>query len=175
LDEALIEMIQAMGGLSAIVISHPHYYTTMVDWSRAFDAPIYLSAADRQWVMRSDADIEFWDGQTKKITGGLTLIRCGGHFKGSTVMHWPEGAEGRGALMSGDTIQVVPDRRWCSFMYAYPNLIPLPASIVRRIVEAVEPFEFDRIYGAWWNMVVARDGKAAVKRSAERYVRALNE
>jgi hypothetical protein len=175
LDEALIEAIQAMGGLAAIAISHPHFYTTMVEWSHAFDAPIYLCAPDRQWVMRSDADIEFWDGQTKEIVNGLTLIRCGGHFEGSTVMYWPEGADGRGALMTGDTIQVVPDRRWCSFMYSYPNLIPLPAPIVRGIVEAVEPFDFDRIYGAWWNMIVAQDGKAAVKRSAERYVQALSE
>jgi glyoxylase-like metal-dependent hydrolase (beta-lactamase superfamily II) len=81
LDEALIEAVRAMGGISAIAISHPHYYTTMVEWSRAFDAPIYLAAADRQWVMRSGPEIKFWDGETKEISGGLTLIRCGGHFE----------------------------------------------------------------------------------------------
>ena len=70
-------------------------------------------------------------------------------------------------------MQVVQDRRWVSFMYSYPNLIPLPASEIQRIVAALEPFEFDRIYGAWWGRVVAEEGKGVVKRSAERYLRAI--
>ena len=60
-----------------------------------------------------------------------------------------------------------------SFMYSYPNLIPLPAETVRRMVEKLEPYEFERVYGAWWGRVVAEDGKGAVRRSAERYIRAL--
>jgi len=175
LDHSLIEAVKAMGGLSAIAISHPHYYTTMVEWSRAFDCPVHLHAADREHVMRPDSAIQFWEGDTKEITGGLTLIRCGGHFEGGTVLYWPEGAGGKGALLSGDIIQVVPDRRRVSFMYSYPNLIPLPASTVRRIVDTIEPFEFDRIYGAWWDMNVTTDAKAAVRASAERYVRAIAE
>ena len=124
--------------------------------------PIYLHAADRQWVMRPDPRIQFLGGRAPSRCRGMTLIRCGGHFAGGTVLHWPDGAEGRGALLSGDIITVVPDRRYVSFMYSYPNLIPLPAWQVRRIVAAVEPYPFDRIYGAWWDRVVPQDGKAAV-------------
>jgi glyoxylase-like metal-dependent hydrolase (beta-lactamase superfamily II) len=175
LDESLVEMVRGIGGISAIAISHPHYYTSMVEWSRAFDCPVYLHAADRQWVMRPDSAVEFWAGETKQIGHGLTLIRCGGHFAGGTVLHWLEGAGGKGAILSGDILQVVQDRRWVSFMYSYPNLIPLSASTVRRIVEAVEPYEFDRIYGAWWGKVVFTDAKAAVRRSADRYTRAIAE
>ncbi len=175
LDDGLVKMIQGIGGISAIAISHPHYYSSMVQWSRAFDCPIYLHAADRKWVMRPDPAIEFWEGETKQVGGGLTLIRCGGHFDGGTVLHWPEGTDGKGAILSGDIIQVVPDRRWVSFMYSYPNLIPLPASTVRRIVAAVEPFAFERIYGAWWGKVVATDAKAAVRGSADRYIRAIQD
>lgn len=175
LDEAVIESVREIGGLSAIAISHQHYYASMVEWSRAFDCPIYLNAADRQWVMRPDSAIEFWEGETKEIGHGLTLIRCGGHFEGGTVLHWPKGAGGKGAVLSGDIPQVVQDRRWVSFMYSYPNLIPLPASTVRQIAAAVEPFKFDRIYGAWWGKTILTDAKAAVKRSAERYIRAINE
>lgn len=175
LDQALIEMIQCIGGISAIAISHPHYYASMVEWSRAFGCPIYLHAADRQWVMRPDPAIEFWDGETKEIGHGLTLIRCGGHFEGGTVLHWPEGADGKGAILSGDILQVVQDRRWVSFMYSYPNLIPLPASTIRQVVAAVEPFKFERIYGAWWGKTVISDAKEAVKRSADRYIRAISE
>lgn len=174
-DDGLVEMVKGIGGISAIAISHPHYYTTMVEWAKAFDCPIFLHAADREWAMRSDSRIEFWEGETKQLSGDVTLIRCGGHFDGGTVLHWPDGAAGRGVMLSGDILQVVQDRRWVSFMYSYPNFIPLPASSVRHIVEAVEPFEFDRIYGAFWGKVVQKDGKAAVTRSAERYIKAIME
>ena len=174
LDEAVVLAIKALGGLSAIAISHPHYYSSMVEWSRAFGGiPIYLNAADRQWVMRPDQDIAFWKGETHTLGNGLTLIRCGGHFEGGTVLHWAGGAGGKGALLSGDIIQVVPDRKHVSFMYSYPNYMPLPASAVERIMRAVEPFEFNRVYGAFWDMVIERDGKAAVRRSAERYLMAI--
>jgi glyoxylase-like metal-dependent hydrolase (beta-lactamase superfamily II) len=159
--------------LAAIVISHPHFYTGMVEWSRAFGGvPIYLHADDRAWVTRPDRAIHFWRGETEDVlTGsGLTVIRCGGHFPGSSVLHWPEGADGRGALLTGDTITVVSDRRWVSFMYSFPNIVPLGAADVRRIVAAVEPFAFDRLYGGWHESVVATDAKAAVRRSAERYL-----
>jgi hypothetical protein len=88
------------------------------------------------------------------------------------LLHWAAGQDGRGVLLSGDIVQVVSDRRWVSFMYSYPNLIPLPAATVRRMVEALEPYPFARIYGAWYGRVVD-DGKAAVRRSADRYVAAL--
>jgi hypothetical protein len=174
LDASVVEAIKALGGISAIAISHPHYYSSMVEWSRAIgNVPIYLHAADRQWVMRPDKAIVFWEGESRTLAEGLTLIRCGGHFEGGTVLHWVGGAGGKGALLTGDIIQVVPDRKHVSFMYSYPNYVPLPASAIKRIVRAVEPFEFDRVYGAFWDMVIEQDGKAVVKRSAERYLRAI--
>jgi hypothetical protein len=173
LDEPTIAAVQAVGGIAAIAISHPHYYSSMVEWGHTFNAPVYLHEADRQWVMRPDPIITYWEGDTLSLGDGLTLLRLGGHFAGGTVLHWAAGAEGRGALLSGDILTVVQDRRWVSFMYSYPNLIPLPAATVRRMAAMVEPYDFDRIYGAWWGRVVQEDGKGAVRRSAERYVRAL--
>jgi hypothetical protein len=174
LDEAVVESVKALGGISAIAISHPHYYSSMVEWSRAFGGvPIYLHAVDRQWVMRPDKAIVFWDGETRPVAEGLTLIRCGGHFDGGTVLHWAGGSAGRGALLSGDIIQVVADRKHVSFMYSYPNYIPLAASVIEGIVNAVEQFEYDRVYGAFWDMVIDCGGKAVVKQSAARYLRAI--
>ena len=141
----------------------------MVDWAHAFACPVYVHEAERKWVMRPDPSVRFWSGETNELGGGLTLIRCGGHFEGGQVLHWAE----RGALLSGDIVQVIPDRRYVSFMYSYPNLIPLPAATVRRMVEKLEPYEFDRVYGAWWGRVIAEDGKERVRASAERYVDAL--
>jgi len=173
-DPALIELVKALGGISAIAISHPHYYTSMVEWSRAFgDVPIYLHAADKRWVMRPDKSIEYWDGDKKLLGDGLTLIRCGGHFDGGTVLHWRDSADAKGVPLTGDIIQVVADRTHVSFMYSYPNYVPLSAGAVERIVRAVEPFEYERVYGAFWDAVIERDGKKAVARSAERYLRAI--
>ena len=173
IDDATVDAVRRLGGLRAIAISHPHYYSCMVEWAKAFEVPVYLHAADSRWVMRPDANIEHWSGETRELWDGMTLIRVGGHFDGGTIMHWPEGGEGRGALLAGDLLQVAQDRRWVSFMYSYPNYIPLPASEVDRIVASIEPFAFDRIYGAWWDRNVASDASAAVHRSAERYKKAL--
>jgi hypothetical protein len=172
LDDGLVRAVEARGGLAAIAISHPHYYSSLVEWSRAFDAPVYLHAADREWVQRPDPAIVFWEGDAHELEPGVTLLRLGGHFAGGTVLHWAAGQGGRGALLSGDIVQVVSDRRWVSFMYSYPNLIPLPAATVDGMVDALEPYAFARVYGAWYGRVVD-DGKAAVRRSAERYVAAL--
>jgi hypothetical protein len=173
LDDEIEGAVRERGGLAAIAISHPHYYSSMVEWSRAFDAPVYLHAADREWVMRPDDAIVFWEGDAHELEPGVTLLRLGGHFEGGTVLHWAAGQEGRGALLSGDIVQVVSDRRWVSFMRSYPNLIPLGAATVERMAAALEPYRFERIYGAWFDRVVAENAKAAVARSAERYVRAL--
>jgi glyoxylase-like metal-dependent hydrolase (beta-lactamase superfamily II) len=174
LDDETVSRVRDLGGISAIAVCHPHFYASMVEWSEAFgDAPVYLHADDREWVMHPDPRIVFWSGETRELAPGLTLVRCGGHFAGGTVLHWGDGCEGGGALLSGDIITVVPDRRFVSFMYSYPNLIPLSARTVQQIIGAVEPFRFERIYGGWFGRVVAADGKRAVARSAERYMSAI--
>lgn len=190
LSDSTIETVRSLGGIRWIAVSHPHLVTTCVEWSRAFhDAPIYWHARNREWVMRHDGNYVFWeteiqqldaDGrtvsvktETKQLDADLTLILCGGHFAGSDVLHWANGAEGRGAVLAGDTIQVASDRRFVSFMYSYPNMIPLNAAKVTNILDSVEPFAFEQLYGGWWHSIIASDAKNAVKRSAARYLDAI--
>ena len=173
LDDATAAEVERRGGLAAITISHPHYYSAMVEWGRRFGCPVYLHAADAEWIMRPDPVVELWEGERKELGDGLTLIRCGGHFEGGTVLHWAGGAGGRGALLTGDIVQVIPDRRHVGFMYSYPNLIPLPAAAVEAIRAALDPFAYEALYGAWWGTVI-EDGKGAVERSAARYVAAVS-
>jgi hypothetical protein len=169
LDDETASEVEGLGGLSAIAISHPHYYSAMVEWADRFDCPILLHADDGEWVMRQSPRIELWRGETKDLGEGLTLVRGGGHFAGGQMLH----VESRRALLSGDIVQVIPDRAWVSFMYSYPNLIPLSPASVGRIEQALEPFAFDTIHGAWWDRLVPEDGSGVVRRSAERYRRAL--
>src|SRR5947199_10199706 len=174
LDDQTAAEVDRRGGIRAIAISHPHYYSAMVEWAERFDAQILLHAADCEWVMRKSSRIQFWEGTTLPLWDDLTLINCGGHFEGGTVLHWPAASRGRGskgALLTGDIIQVVQDRRYVSFMRSYPNLIPLGTAAIQRILQTIEPFAFEQIYGAWWKANVIADAKACVARSAERYLR----
>jgi hypothetical protein len=170
LDDATAAEVERRGGLAGIAISHPHYYSAMVAWAHRFDCPIHLHAADAAWVMRRDPAIRHWDGERLELGHGLTLIRGGGHFAGGTVLHRAEGA---GALLTGDIIQVIPDRAHVGFMWSYPNLIPLPDAEVQRVAAAVAPFRFATIYGAWWGRVIPSDADDVVRRSAARHTRAL--
>jgi hypothetical protein len=175
LDDATVRLIAALGGITAIAISHPHFYTTMIEWSHAFGrVPIYLHANDREWVVRPDPVIEFWSGDRLHLMADLTLVNVGGHFEGGTAMHWASGADGRGVLLGSDMVHVTQDHRWLSFMRSYPNYIPLSPRAVRQIVDRLEPFSFDRVYGIWWDAVMPVGGKAALIRSAARYIAAVS-
>jgi hypothetical protein len=124
-------------------------------------------------VTRPHASIVHWSGDRHRISDDVVLLRTGGHFAGATMLHWARGAEGKGALLTGDIAQVTMDRRFVSFMYSYPNYMPLNAAAVRRIAAAVEPLAFDRIYGAWWGRNIAGGAKAAFAASVERYIAAI--
>jgi glyoxylase-like metal-dependent hydrolase (beta-lactamase superfamily II) len=175
LDDAAFEEVTRRGGIAAVCLSHPHFYAACVEWADAFDAPIFISAADKDWIQRPSPRIQLWSDEEVTPVPGLTVIRIGGHFDGSAVLHWPAGAQGRGALLTSDTISVVQDRRWVSFMRSYPNLIPLDAATVTAIAQRVERYHFDRIYSGWWNRTIINDGPAAIRRSADRYIAHLTK
>jgi hypothetical protein len=175
-DDRSVAAILALGGASAIAVSHPHFYGSIVEWSRALgNVPVYLHAADGEWVMRPHPSIVFWHGEAHELAPGLTLLRLGGHFPGGTVLHWAGGAGGKGALLSGDILQVGRDRKTVSFMYSYPNYIPVGPAAVRRIAAALEPYEFDQIYGAWFGQNIMKDAKEALRYSVQRYLAAIGE
>src|SRR5258708_8772943 len=145
----------------------------MEDWGRAFDCPVQLHAADADWVMRPDSMIHHWEGETLEIAQGVTLLRLGGHFPGGTVLHWADGADGRGALLSGDIVQVAGDLSRVSFLWSYPNMMPLAASTVRRIAETLAPWRFERVYGAFPRRQVMARGARGRERTAPPHTQRL--
>jgi glyoxylase-like metal-dependent hydrolase (beta-lactamase superfamily II) len=171
-----VDHIKSLGGLKAIAVSHPHFYGAVADWSEAFGGvPIYLHGDDRQWITRPHPAIVSWSGDSHRISDDIVLVRAGGHFAGATIMHWRAGADGRGALLTGDVAMVAMDLKSLSFMYSFPNYIPVNAASVRRIAHAVEPLAFDRVYGAWWGRNIAADAKAAFNASVRRYLAAISD
>jgi len=174
LDDATYQLVAGMGGLDAIAISHPHFYTGMVEWSRAFDdAPIYLHAADREWVTRECDALVYWNEPRVELLPGATLVHCGGHFPGSAALHVASAGEDEGALFTGDTVQVGPSRDRVGFMYSYPNHIPLGPRAIRRIARATSGLRFVRLYGSFGD-VLETDGDI-IQRSARRYLEALSD
>ena len=175
IDQATVELINGLGGLKAIVISHPHYYTRCQDWAEAFGCTVHLHAADREWLMRPDPAIRFWEGSTLALSHDLTVIRLGGHFPGAAVLYWAKGADEDGILLTGDTLAVVADQRRVTFLWSYPNRIPLSARTVRRIADALKQWRIDRVYGFSVGLQILQDGNAAIEHSARRYIDLLSE
>jgi hypothetical protein len=169
LDDHAVQRVRALGGVAAIVASHPHMFGVQVEWSRRLGgAPVYVAEPDMGWVARPDAAIRPWSG-TFEVLPGITLSQVGGHFPGSAVAHWAAGARGQGVLLAGDTLQTNPDRMSVTFMRSYPNRIPLSAAVVERIARATDAFAFDRVYDNLGGTIAA-SARGVVRASAERYI-----
>ncbi|MER0238483.1 MBL fold metallo-hydrolase [Fulvimarina sp. MAC8] len=174
-DDAIVEIIEGLGGLAGIAISHPHYYSAMAEWSAAFgDIPVHIHADEEKWVMRRGSYLDAWQGERRELLPGVTMIRCGGHFAGASVLHVAMAHDGKGALMVGDVLQVTPGCDKLGFMRSYPNFIPLGEKLVRRIGRALEGVEFDGVYGAFWDRSITDNGRAIMEASIERHIEWLH-
>lgn len=173
-DDETEAAVRALGGVDAVAVCHPHYYSAVVEWGRTFDAPVYLHAADREWAVRPDSHLVFWEGERMALPGGLTLVRTGGHFSGSTVLHWPGGAGGRGVLLAGDSIKLAADRRHTTFVRSSSNDLPLSADDADAVAAAVDDLAYDRLYAFRYGMVLRTGAKDAVRASARRHRAALD-
>jgi glyoxylase-like metal-dependent hydrolase (beta-lactamase superfamily II) len=170
-DDETIRSLDALGGIDAIAISHPHFYASCVEWSHAFDnAPIFIPSVDCEYMVRPSPAVIYFDEDERELVPGVQLVRVGGHFHGSTILVWAAGAEGRGAMFGGDSVCVTADLAHVSFMYSFPGKIPLPADTVRDIASRTLRHTFDRIYGAWSGEVIEHGAAEAVRASADRYV-----
>jgi len=166
--------LKARGGVDMIVISHPHFYSSMVEWSNAFGGvPILLHEADKGWINRSSANLTFWQGDAYSLSPTVSLYRCPGHFPGSTVLNWKAGPKGKSILLPGDALHVVQDRRHVTFMYSVPNYIPSHPDNVAEIQRRLRDVDFEDVYGYTWGLNIMGGGRAAVDESFERYFRAV--
>ncbi len=168
LDDDLVATIHKLGGVAAVAASHPHMFGVQVEWSHRFGGvPVYVQAADREWLQRDDPVVATWDEKTE-VLPGVVLHRIGGHFPGSAVVHFA-GADGRGVVLSGDTVAGTPDEHWVSFMRSFPNKIPLSAPVVAKVADRVLQLDFDRLYDNFGGQVIG-DAAGWVRRSADRYI-----
>jgi len=168
LNEPTIEFIRSKGGIKAIALSHPHYYTTMNEWATAFGCTIYIHKKDREWIFYPGKQIKLWDGEEMDLWEGIRLLCIGGHFKGASVLHVPFLSE-EGAILCGDTFFISPSKKFISIMYSYPNRIPLPLAEVQSIKDRMANIPFDRLYGFHESQNIQGEAKALLLESLERY------
>jgi hypothetical protein len=167
-DDDLAAQVTEAGGIAAVAASHPHMFGVQVAWSHRFGgAPVYVNAADREWLQRDDPVVKPWQDSVE-VLPGVTLHRIGGHFPGSAVARIT-GSDGRGVLLSGDTVACTPDEHWVSFMRSFPNKLPLSAATVEKVAGRVLALDFDRLYDNFAGRV-ASDASSWVRRSADRYI-----
>jgi glyoxylase-like metal-dependent hydrolase (beta-lactamase superfamily II) len=171
IDAAAVAAVREAGGLRFVTASHPHFYGAIDEWARELGAEILVPSADEQWL-RAGSAVRTWSG-VLPVLPGVTLVQCGGHFPGSAVVHWADGADGRGVLLSGDTIFVTPGEDRVSFVWSAPNRLPLSEAAVAGVWDAVRPYAFDRIYGGWWAPVLRSGAWDTVRHSASRYIEHL--
>ncbi|RMZ66591.1 metallo-beta-lactamase family [Pyrenophora seminiperda CCB06] len=183
LNPETIDFINEKGGLKAIVISHPHFYTTHLEWADTFGCPVYMASVDQEWVNRGDEKGVrklFGTGETKieEVKGELSVVVCGGHFEGSSVFYW----ETEGKLFIADTFMSVPsgfknahhipDTTSYSFMWAYPNMIPLTPRAIMGIWNAIKGLQFNSTYGGFPGQNLSRpDLKKQVLESMKIFLR----
>lgn len=172
LDEATVSFIREKGGLKAIAISHPHYYSLMADWSKEFKCPVYLHEKDTEWIMDRNDFIYPWKGKEQPLWEGMRIIHTGGHFPGSTVLHAPLLGSG-GSILTGDSIYIARDRKQVSCMYSYPNFIPLPKKDIQYIRKQVGDLSYNSMYGAFSFMIIDSGAKEIFEKSMDRYISIL--
>jgi len=165
IDEPTVAFINKLGGLHAITVSHPHYYSLMVEWAKAFHCPIYLHKLDKEWIMDDESQVEWIDGDEKSLTSSVKVVRTGGHFDGSTVLH--DAAEG--ILFVSDSFFVSIDKQFLSVMYSYPNMIPLSKEKSLMVFESVQDVNFEIIYGGFRGQNITVDGRKIFDSSFQHY------
>ncbi|KAJ9297493.1 hypothetical protein DTO271G3_4268 [Paecilomyces variotii] len=181
IDDDTVKRIKELGGIKAIVISHPHYFSTCLHWAQAFGCKVYLSKEDQEWIMRSGPEQVLWSGERLSLPGVIDIvaIKTGGHFPGSSVLWWGSARK----LLVADTIMVVPSGVYhidrlpgtasFSFMWSYPNFIPLPPDEVHNIWKAIKDFDFDDAHGAFVGQDTRGNSRKRVLDSAKLVVKSM--
>ncbi|KAF4463442.1 metallo-beta-lactamase family [Fusarium albosuccineum] len=180
IDDATVDHINGLGGIQAIVISHPHYFSTALHWAEAFNCKVYISAEDEEWVMRKGPAHVFWkDREMSLLDGGFVAVKVAGHFPGSSVLLWRATRK----LFIADSILVVPSGVYhedrptgtasFTFMWSYPNMIPLPPDDVHNIWKAVSKLDFEDAHSAFATRNARGRAKERMLESAQLYIRAM--
>ncbi len=168
ITQPIVDFIQRKGGIQAIAISHPHYYSLMAEWAKVFQCPIYIHQADQQWVMDTEAELTFWDKAEYPLNKNASLIHTGGHFPGSAILQVKLNDLGE-AIFIGDSLFLSRDKQHLSAMYSYPNVIPLTNAETLRVFSTVAQYTFNALFGAFGNQYIYEGARELFDNSYRNY------
>jgi glyoxylase-like metal-dependent hydrolase (beta-lactamase superfamily II) len=169
LNEATIEFIKSKGGLKAIVVSHPHFYSSINDWAETFNCPIYIHQNDEEFIYTKGSRVTLWKGAEKELWDGIIIKNIGGHFPGSSILIVPF-LSAKGTIFCSDTFFISPNKKHVSVMYSYPNFIPVSLSEIKRINESMINISFDTLIGALENQKISPNAKEILHASFLKYI-----
>ncbi|PWN48353.1 hypothetical protein IE53DRAFT_389448 [Violaceomyces palustris] len=199
-----------------IFVSHPHFYNSSLTWAKALSTKVHISSLDKEWYLRglcqvSDGlyslvdtaredfspeerlDIQAcsehvvaWEGDVLEVVPGVKVLRCGGHFPGSSILVWDRdltpghdttsqragdgNARRGGVALCSDTFMPCPDGKTFSFMWSYPNMIPLKPKDVEKIWQSVRPYPFQDVIGGWPGKAILGSSHEKLRISACNFV-----
>jgi glyoxylase-like metal-dependent hydrolase (beta-lactamase superfamily II) len=168
LNEETITFIKSKGGLKAIAFSHPHYYSTMNEWARTFNCPVYIHQNDEEWVMYKNPFVHYWRGHEMPLWEGMKIINIGGHFPGSCIFHIPS-MSANGTVLCGDSLYIAKSKRHIAIMHSYPNQIMLTKDEFISVYKKTEGLEFDTLHGAFVGQSLLGNADEIFTNSMRRY------
>jgi hypothetical protein len=168
IDNEAIELINSIGGLQAIALSHPHYYSTMNMWARLFNCPIYINENDKQWMMYPGENIKLWSGDSLPLWDGISIVNTAGHFAGSCVLQIPS-LSPNGTVLSGDSLYLSRSKKHIAVMHSYPNQILLSREEFKIFDQKTSGIRFDTLYGAFDNQNLNGNAMEVFELSMQRY------
>lgn len=145
-DDAALEHIESIGGISYLSASHPHSYGALWQLRERFEPEVILQADDLVWATAFPPTWTFDD--RLRIGDDVELIRTGGHFAGHTILNLSE----RGIVFAGDALkfEIDPDDArlaiGLSTHKAFVRRIPLTPLEVQRYRDIFVTLDFDQ---AW--------------------------
>lgn len=168
LDNEIINFIKSKGGLKAIAISHPHYYSNMNEWAVEFNCPIYIHQNDEEYIVDKGSPLKLWTDDALNLWDNLTIVNLGGHFEGGCVLLIQQMTE-KGVMLCSDILQISLSREFIAMMYSYPNNIPLPLSEIERMRNRLKELDFDTLYGSFYHQDLTENVRTILDDSIARY------
>ena len=169
LDDDPVAAVRQLGGLAAVAASHPHMFGVQVEWSHRFgNVPVYVQAADREWLQRDDW--EWWQPGMRKrevLPGVMPTASAATSWQRWSFTSW--GLTAEGFAERRHRCRYAGRALGPSFMRSFPNKIPLSAAVVAKVADRVLDLDFDRLYDNFGGQVLS-DAAGWVRRSADRYI-----
>ena len=144
LTDDLEAWIASRGGLKTIILSHPHYYGAMDEFSARFEASIRMHVTDKSWPA-GYPNVEFFDAETLDLDDAIRVHHIPAQFEGGLCLLY---ARHGGILFTGDTIMISPSTGELTSWKNTPRRVPYHLEEYRNIRKRIMALKFDQIYAS---------------------------